>query len=64
MIRIVLSAVLAALPCAAYSALSHEAVIDSAWRTEIAPLLMKKFPNATPDDLKRARAYAYGGAQI
>jgi Zinc dependent phospholipase C len=55
---------LAALPCAAYSALSHEAVIDSLWKIQIVPLLQQKFPNATPDDLKRAHAYAYGGAQI
>ena len=64
MIRTLVVFALAALPCAAYSALSHEAVIDSAWRAEIVPLLMQKFPNATPDDLKRAHAYAYGGAQI
>ncbi|HLH39508.1 MAG TPA: zinc dependent phospholipase C family protein [Bryobacteraceae bacterium] len=64
MIRAAIVFILAALPCAAYSALSHEAVIDSAWSNEIVPLLTRKFPGATADDLKRAHAYAYGGAQI
>lgn len=64
MIRAAVCLLLAALPCAAYSALSHEAVIDSVWRSRIVPLLQQKFPGATADDLKRAHAYAYGGAQI
>jgi hypothetical protein len=48
----------------AYSVLSHEAIIDAAWATHIEPLLQKRFPNATPDELRRAHAYAYGGAII
>lgn len=64
MIRLVVLAIVAAIPCAAYSALSHEAVIDSLWRVQIVALLQQKFPNASPEDLKRAHAYAYGGAQI
>jgi len=48
----------------AYSVLSHEAIIDSAWDTAIKPLLLSRFPNATPEDLKTAHAYAYGGAII
>jgi zinc dependent phospholipase C len=54
----------APLPLRAYAVLSHEAIIDSAWETNIKPLLLKKFPNATEDDLSRAQAYAYGGAII
>ena len=48
----------------AYSVLTHEALIDSAWDTSIKPLLLKRFPSATPDDLLHAHAYAYGGCII
>lgn len=48
----------------AYSVLSHETIIDAAWKTDISPLLRKRFPNATPDELRKAHAYAYGGAII
>jgi len=48
----------------AYSVLSHEAIIDAAWETHIKPLLLKKFPQATEEDLSRAQAYAYGGSII
>jgi hypothetical protein len=48
----------------AYAVLAHEAIIDSAWDTNIRPLLLKRFPNATPDQLKEAHGYAYGGAII
>src|SRR5580704_7979411 len=50
--------------CQGYSVLTHEAIIDSAWDDGIKPLLLKKFPNAAPDDLKTAHAYAYGGCVI
>ena len=49
---------------AAYSVLSHEAIVDAAWDTDIRPLLLKKFPAATPEELKEAHGYAYGGAII
>jgi zinc dependent phospholipase C len=48
----------------AYSALSHEANIDALWDTGIRPLLAKRFPRATPEELQKARAYAYGGSVI
>lgn len=48
----------------AYSVLSHEAVIDSAWPEHILPILRARFPNVTPDDLRKAHAYAYGGAIV
>jgi len=47
-----------------YSVLSHEAIIDASWKDSIQPLLLKRFPQATPDDLQHARAYAYGGCII
>src|ERR1700681_3284080 len=49
---------------AAYAVLAHEAIIDSAWDTNIRPLLLKRFPTATPEELKEAHGYAYGGAII
>ena len=50
--------------CAGYAVLAHEAIIDSAWNTDIQPLLLKRFPQSTADQLKEAHAYAYGGAII
>ena len=47
-----------------YAILAHEAIIDAAWDTNIRPLLLARFPNATPEQLKEAHAYAYGGAII
>lgn len=49
---------------AAYAVLAHEAIVDSAWDTSIRPLLLKRFPQATPEELKEAHGYAYGGAII
>jgi hypothetical protein len=51
-------------PSEGYSVLTHEAIVDAAWDTNIRPLLLARFPNATPDDLRKAHAYAYGGAII
>ena len=55
-----------AFPCetAAYAVLAHEAIIDSVWDTNIRPLLLKRFPVATAEELKEAHGYAYGGAII
>ena len=51
-------------PAGAYAVLSHEAIIDAAWDSHLRPLLLKKYPAATEEDLSRAQAYAYGGAII
>jgi hypothetical protein len=48
----------------AYSVLAHEAIVDAAWNDAIAPLLRQKFPKSSADDLRKARAYAYGGSLI
>ncbi len=56
--------VFSALACAGYSVLTHEAIIDAAWKDDIVPLLLSRFPSATPDELLHAHAYAYGGAII
>src|ERR1700723_74580 len=44
--------------------LTHEAIIGSAWKDSIRPLLLQRFPNATKEELKDAHAYAYGGSII
>jgi hypothetical protein len=47
-----------------YSILTHEAIIDSTWDSAIKPLLLKRFPASTADQLTEAHAYAYGGSII
>jgi hypothetical protein len=48
----------------AYSVLTHEEIVDLLWSDEIRPLLLKRFPALTDDQIKHAHAYAYGGAVI
>ncbi|MGC2637617.1 MAG: zinc dependent phospholipase C family protein [Acidobacteriaceae bacterium] len=50
--------------CLAYSFLTHETLIDIAWDASIKPVLLSRYPNATPEELREARAYAYGGSTI
>ncbi len=45
----------------AYSVLTHEEIIDLVWTDELRSLL-QRFPGLTEDQIKEARAYAYGGA--
>jgi len=47
-----------------YSVLAHEAVVDALWDVNFKPMLLARFPNATPGQMKDAHAYAYGGAII
>lgn len=49
---------------AAYSVLAHEALIDEAWSDQIAPLLARRFPGASQQEVEDARAFAYGGSLI
>jgi len=44
--------------------LAHETVVDTAWDDRLVPLLRQRFPNATAADLRRARAFAYGGSVV
>jgi hypothetical protein len=50
--------------CVGYSVLTHEAIIDAAWKEDIEPVLLSRFPDATAEQLVEAHAYAYGGAII
>jgi len=47
-----------------YSVLTHEAIIDSTWDSAIKPLLLKRFPAATAEELTEAHGFAYGGCII
>ena len=48
----------------AYSVLTHEEIVDLLWLSEIRPLLLKRYPGLSEDQIKEAHAYAYGGAVI
>jgi len=50
--------------CFSYSVLTHEQIIDLAWKDSIVPMLLSRYPNATPEQLERAKAFAYGGCAI
>jgi hypothetical protein len=50
--------------CPAYSVLTHEEIVDLLWKDQIQPLLKKRFPKATEEDLRKAHAYAYGGSLV
>lgn len=58
------AALVLAQPADSYSVLSHEEIVDLAWKDHIVPALLKRFPTASSDDLKQAHAYAYGGCVI
>ncbi len=47
-----------------YSVLTHQAVVDAAWDKSLKPLLLKRFPNATEEELRKAHAHSYGGSII
>jgi Zinc dependent phospholipase C len=63
-----LAVFLVALLCSSgsfgYSVLTHEEIVDLVWADELRPLLLKRFPTLTEDQLTEAHAYAYGGAVI
>jgi len=63
-VAIGLLVLLSAQSASSYSVLTHEAIIDSTWDSAIKPLLLKRFPDSTKDDLTQAHAYAYGGSII
>jgi hypothetical protein len=48
----------------AYSVLTHEEVIDLLWDDSIRPLLLSRYPQTTPEELRNAHAFAYGGSVL
>src|SRR5262249_34539990 len=63
-IALALCAILFPIHSSAYSVLTHEEIVDLAWEDQLRPMLLKRFPNATPDDLRHAHAFAYGGSLV
>jgi hypothetical protein len=63
-LALLLITALGARTAGAYSVLTHEQIIDLAWKGSIRPLLLVRYPNATDAQLKEAHAYAYGGCAI
>jgi hypothetical protein len=55
---------LMAQPLLAVSVLSHEALIDITWETDIRPLLIARYPNANAEQMREAHSFAYGGSVI
>jgi len=51
-------------PLPAYSVLTHEQIVDFLWQSDIVKLLRERYPNITPEQLREAHAYAYGGCLI
>src|SRR5256714_3369781 len=49
---------------AGYSVLTHEEIIDLLWVNQLKPLLLEKYPATSPDGLRVAHGYAYGGSLI
>lgn len=56
--------VLATSPSPGYSILTHEQMVDFLWNTDIERILLEHYPASTPEDLRRAHAFAYGGSLI
>lgn len=64
-VLLILAITLANVPLAtAYSVLTHEQVVDFVWERHLKRILQERYPQATPEDLRQAHAYAYGGCLI
>ena len=63
-LAVVLFVALVSSPVTGYSVLTHEQVVDLLWEGKLRPLLLKRFPGASAEDLRKAHAYAYGGSLV
>src|ERR1700719_3966943 len=63
-LRLVLTVLLSTSLSYGYTVLTHEAIIDSVWDASLQKLLLKRFTDATPEALREAHAFAYGGCII
>jgi len=63
-LAIVVILLMSSVPSFAYSVLTHEEIVDLLWTDEIRPLLLKRYPGLSEDQIREAHAYAYGGAVI
>ncbi|WP_311949752.1 zinc dependent phospholipase C family protein [Mucilaginibacter terrae] len=44
--------------------MAHEAIIDAEWDRTLRPILLKRYPEASLDDLIKAHSFAYGGSLV
>jgi hypothetical protein len=63
-VAVLVALLLCGIGSSAYSVLTHEEIVDLLWTDQISPLLVKRFPGLTEEQLKLAHSYAYGGAVI
>ena len=61
---LILAILVSTSPSYGYTVLTHEAIIDSVWDASLQKMLLKRFPDATPEELEVAHGYAYGGCII
>ena len=64
MLALVLVILMCSGAVSAYSVLTHEEIVDLLWADQISPLILKRYPGLSEEQLKEAHAYAYGGAVI
>ncbi len=64
MLAVLLVTLLCSGGVSAYSVLTHEEIVDLLWADEIRPLILKRYPGLSEEQIKEAHAYAYGGAVI
>jgi Zinc dependent phospholipase C len=62
-VLLILAVLVTAVQAGAYSVLTHEEIVDLAWK-DMQATLLQRFPHTTAADLKTAHAYAYGGCVI
>lgn len=48
----------------AYSVLTHEQMVDLLWKEQIRPMIEARYPGLSPDQIRQAHAYAYGGSLV
>ena len=48
----------------AYGVLTHQQLVDHSWTAITVPVLLRRYPSLTPEQLIEAHAYAYGGCAI
>src|SRR5436190_4829428 len=59
---IFVASLIAVAPSAySFSVLTHEEIVDIVWKDDLVPVLRKRFPQASEEDLRKAHAFAYGG---
>lgn len=48
----------------AFSVLAHQAIVNQAWKDQLVPLIRKRFPNVTDQELSDDRSYARAGSHL